>query len=89
MKSLVTTLLCFAPILALACSSAPSAQESCDRVKSLCNQSSSSDAGSVSISVTCNADALDKLSNADEVKNCIKDASDCNAATACMLKAKQ
>ena len=66
-----------------------SAEETCDRFKSLCNTTAPTDGGpSITVTATCDADKLDDISNADEVKDCVADAKDCNSATACMLKAK-
>jgi hypothetical protein len=73
-----------------ACSSAPSNEEACSRFQSLCESNTSDpDAGSSSsVTVTCNPDNFDKISNGDDVKECIVDAKDCAAATACMLTGK-
>jgi hypothetical protein len=64
--------------------------EACDKVKSLCNSSTGGDGGaSSSVTITCDPNNFDKASNGSDVKDCIDKAKDCNAATACLLTAKQ
>ena len=91
LKRTLASLFVAASILALvACGT--SNQDTCDRVASLCNGSSTKavDGGSVTVTTktTCTPDELDKVSNKDEVKDCIDAANDCTAVTACMFKAK-
>lgn len=71
-------------LLTMACSS-PDTKGACEKFDSLCSSSQ----GGVTITVKCDADALDDASNADDVVDCVKRASDCSSATACMLTAKK
>jgi hypothetical protein len=64
-------------------------EEACNKVKSACSASSTGDAGGVSVTVSCEPDNFDKMSNDSDVKDCIDKASDCNGMIACMAKAKE
>jgi hypothetical protein len=66
-------------------------EEACNKVKSLCSASTSGGDGgaSSSVTITCDPNNFDKASNSSDVKDCIDKAKDCNAATACLLTAKQ
>ncbi len=75
--------------LAIACGG-PSNEEACNKVKSTCSASSGGDGGSsgATVTVTCEPDNFDKMSNASDVKDCIDKASDCAAIFKCMQTAK-
>ena len=74
--------------LAMACGG-PSNEEACNKVKSTCSASTGGDGGATgSVSVTCDPNAFDKMSNASDVKDCIDKASDCAAVFQCMQTAK-
>jgi len=51
--------------------------------------STTTDAGTPTVTVKCDADSADDLSNKDEVKDCLNAASNCDGAVACLLKAKK
>lgn len=74
-------------LVAVGCSSAPSAQELCDQFSKLCASSNGSDGG-VSVSITCKTDSLESASNKEDLKSCLDSAKDCNGAMACLLTAK-
>ena len=77
----------FGVLAVVACSS--DSKDSCSKLESLCSSTTTTDGGgTASISVKCDADKLDDLSNADEVNDCIKGASTCAVATGCLLKAR-
>lgn len=74
--------------LMIACSG-PDAEGACQKMDSLCNQSSSDGGVTVTTTSKCDAKKLEELDNADEVVDCIKGSSTCEAAMACALKGKQ
>lgn len=79
-------------LLGLACVPActNTGEEICDRFKALCpSTSTTTDAGTATTTVKCDAEAADDLSNKDEVKDCLNAASNCDGAVACLLKAKK
>lgn len=93
-KNLAVISVLSALALMVACSE--SNEDTCKKFDELCqagtpSTSSDPDAGTTTtVTVSkCDPGGFDQMDNADEVKDCINDAKDCNAATACALKAKK
>jgi hypothetical protein len=78
------------PILAAIACGGTSGADICSKLSALCDQPATKTDGGATISLqsSCDANAVDKLSNKSEIKSCLDAAKDCNAATLCLLKAK-
>src|SRR5262249_2141356 len=76
--------------LMLACGGL-SNEEACNKIKSVCSGSSTAGGdGGVTVNVTaqCDPASFDKISNGDDVKDCIDKASTCADVTKCSLQGK-
>jgi hypothetical protein len=87
-KSAIVTALVGGSFFILPACSSSDGEDACKRVESLCSGSSSSDAGTTSVTVKCDGEKLNDADNAGDVKKCTDDAKDCNAAVACLAQAK-
>ena len=87
-KSLIVVASGLFVFLLIACGGT-SNEDACKKFDSLC-KSPSGDAGpsGVTVTLTCKPESFDKMSNDSDVKDCIDKAADCNAAVACLMKAK-
>jgi hypothetical protein len=89
MKRWIVGLVASAFVLVMMACSGPDAEGACSKFDSLCSQSAGDGGVTITTKTKCDAKALEDLSNADEVVDCIKGASDCSAAIACAAKGKK